>query len=209
MASPTRWTWVWVNSGSWWWTGVLWFMGSQRVGHDWATELNWTELSSQSKLFFFFYFLLSSSLPSLFAFLPFFHCFRFQDWQMYNCQQVANQNNEMTTFWVMKLLWILVETVWIATAHFTPLPSYLSSHTSCFFINCNQYPVLVAHCRRCLGKLELSPSPILPHLLFPSHHTILYFSFCFNKTEPLGEHIYTFSHSESWLVKVTLSSLAS
>ena len=46
MASPTRWTWVWVNSGSWWWTGrpgVLQFMGSQRVGHDWATELNWTE----------------------------------------------------------------------------------------------------------------------------------------------------------------------
>ena len=37
---------VWVNSGSWWWTGrpdVLRFMGSQRVGHDWATELNWTE----------------------------------------------------------------------------------------------------------------------------------------------------------------------
>ena len=34
--------WVWVNSGSWWWTGwpgVLQFMGSQRVGHDWATEL--------------------------------------------------------------------------------------------------------------------------------------------------------------------------
>ena len=44
MASPTRWTWVWVNSGSWWWTGrpgVLRFMGSQRVGHYWATELNW------------------------------------------------------------------------------------------------------------------------------------------------------------------------
>ena len=43
MASLTRWTWVWVNSGSWWWTGrpgVLKFMGSQRVGHDWATELN-------------------------------------------------------------------------------------------------------------------------------------------------------------------------
>ena len=42
IASPTRWTWVWVNSGSWWWTrrpGVLQFMGSQRVGHDWATEL--------------------------------------------------------------------------------------------------------------------------------------------------------------------------
>ena len=49
MASLTRWTWVWVNSGSWWWTGrpgVLQFMGSQRVGHDWVTELNWTEESS-------------------------------------------------------------------------------------------------------------------------------------------------------------------
>ena len=46
MASLTRWTWVWVNSGRWWWTGrpgVLWFMGSQRVRHDWVTELNWTE----------------------------------------------------------------------------------------------------------------------------------------------------------------------
>ena len=46
MASLTRWTWVWVNSGSWWWTGspgVLQFMGLQRVRHDWATELNWTE----------------------------------------------------------------------------------------------------------------------------------------------------------------------
>ena len=45
MASPTWWTWVWVNSRSWWWTGrpgVLRFMGSPRVGHDWATELNWT-----------------------------------------------------------------------------------------------------------------------------------------------------------------------
>ena len=45
MAWPTWWTWVWVNSRSWWWTGrpcVLWFMGLQRVGHDWATELNWS-----------------------------------------------------------------------------------------------------------------------------------------------------------------------
>ena len=41
MASPTHWTWIWVSSGSWWWTGrpgVLQSMGSQRVGHDWATE---------------------------------------------------------------------------------------------------------------------------------------------------------------------------
>ena len=45
MASPTQWTRVWVNSGSWWWTGrpgVLQSMGSQRVGHNWATEVNWT-----------------------------------------------------------------------------------------------------------------------------------------------------------------------
>ena len=42
MVSPTQWTWIWVNSGSWWWTGrpgVLQSMGLQRVGHDWATEL--------------------------------------------------------------------------------------------------------------------------------------------------------------------------
>jgi len=48
MVSPTRWTWIWVISGSWWWTGrpgMLQFMGSQRVRHDWATELNWTECS--------------------------------------------------------------------------------------------------------------------------------------------------------------------
>ena len=46
ISSLTWWTWVWANSGSWWWTGrpgVLPFMGSQRVGHDWATEVNWTD----------------------------------------------------------------------------------------------------------------------------------------------------------------------
>ena len=49
MASLTRWTWVWVNSGSWWWTGrpgVLWFTGSQGVRHDWATDLIWSDLIS-------------------------------------------------------------------------------------------------------------------------------------------------------------------
>ena len=43
MASPTQWTWVWVNSGSWWWTGrpdVLQSMASQKAGHNWATELS-------------------------------------------------------------------------------------------------------------------------------------------------------------------------
>ena len=49
MVSLTRWTWVWVNSRSWWWTGrpgMLQFMGSQRVRHDWVTELDWTEAYS-------------------------------------------------------------------------------------------------------------------------------------------------------------------
>ena len=44
MASPTQWTWVWVNFGSWWYTGrpgMLQSLGSQRVRHDWTTELNW------------------------------------------------------------------------------------------------------------------------------------------------------------------------
>ena len=48
MASPTGWKWVLVSSGSWWWTGkpeVLQSIRSQRVGHNWATELNWTELN--------------------------------------------------------------------------------------------------------------------------------------------------------------------
>ena len=43
ITSPTQWTWVWVNSRSWWWTGRLWFLGSQRVRHNLTTELNWTE----------------------------------------------------------------------------------------------------------------------------------------------------------------------
>ena len=45
-ASLTRWPWVWINSRSWWWTGrpgMLRSMGSQRVRHDWATELSWTK----------------------------------------------------------------------------------------------------------------------------------------------------------------------
>ena len=47
MASLTQWTWIWVNSGSWWWTGrpgMLQSMRSQRVGHSWVTELRWTDL---------------------------------------------------------------------------------------------------------------------------------------------------------------------
>ena len=65
MASPTWWTWVWVNSRSWRRTGrpgMLQFMGSQRVRHDWVTELNWiwAIVSSQSC----FWWLYRTSLPS-------------------------------------------------------------------------------------------------------------------------------------------------
>ena len=70
MASPTRWTWVWVKSGNWWWTGrpgVLQFMGLQRVWHNWGlaccdswgrkesdtTErLNWTECYCISNMWY-------------------------------------------------------------------------------------------------------------------------------------------------------------
>ena len=49
MASPTQWTWVWVDSGSWWWTGrpgVLQSMGLQRVTQDWSNDRSdWTELN--------------------------------------------------------------------------------------------------------------------------------------------------------------------
>ena len=58
MASLTQWTWVWVTSGSWWWTGrpgVLRFMGSQRIGHNWATELNWLNWDVFLELSYFFY----------------------------------------------------------------------------------------------------------------------------------------------------------
>ena len=52
MASLTQWTWVWVNSQSWWWTGrpdVLQSMGSWRVGHDWVIELDWTDKWKKEK----------------------------------------------------------------------------------------------------------------------------------------------------------------
>ena len=64
MASPTRWTWVWVNSRSWWWTvrpGVLRFMGSLRVGHEWATELNWTETNRINAFKFNYYWELANN----------------------------------------------------------------------------------------------------------------------------------------------------
>ena len=75
MASLTRWTWVWVDSGSWWWTGspgVLRFMGLQRVRHDWATELNLTtwKISTPNRIGFMKKFL-NSLKASSFLFIYF------------------------------------------------------------------------------------------------------------------------------------------
>ena len=62
MASPTQWTWVWVDSGSWWWTGrpgILQSVGSWRGRHYWVTELNWVQWRNLSFLTVLF-----SSLPN-------------------------------------------------------------------------------------------------------------------------------------------------
>ena len=83
MTSPTRWTWVWVNSGSWWWTGrpgVLRFVGSQRVRHDWATELtDWCWIFNLRVLCcfhsFFVFSFFSLNLIHSFLFLISIHCF--------------------------------------------------------------------------------------------------------------------------------------
>ena len=67
MASQTQWTWVWVESRNWCWTGrpgMLQFMGSQRVGHDSASELNWLDhrkkQESFRKILFLLYWLCQS-----------------------------------------------------------------------------------------------------------------------------------------------------
>ena len=68
MASLTWWTWVSVNSRSWWWTGrpgVLRFMGLQRVRHDWMTELIWSDLICHEVM---------GPAAMIFVFWTFFHC---------------------------------------------------------------------------------------------------------------------------------------
>ena len=73
MASLTRWTRVCVEPGSWWWArrpGLLQFLGSQRVGHEWATELNWTELTIDCGYIWFYCFCLFTFPPFLCLSLP-------------------------------------------------------------------------------------------------------------------------------------------
>ena len=65
MVSQTWWTWIWVSSGIFWWTGrpgVLWSMGSQRVRHNWATEVNWAVLVKDTTICFGYY-SVSSLIP--------------------------------------------------------------------------------------------------------------------------------------------------
>ena len=85
MASLTWWTCVWVNSGSWWWIGrpgMLRFMGSQRVGHDWVTELNWSLWSQLFLCWIFFIFHIYHLLVTLIS-LPFSSAFMLINWSLY------------------------------------------------------------------------------------------------------------------------------
>ena len=85
MASPTRWTQLWASSRSWWWTGrpgVLQFMGSQRVRHDWAAELNWAEQPQ-----------LSTQLPLLLTLDPFkmrLTMLQISQWNLVNCSKILS-----------------------------------------------------------------------------------------------------------------------
>ena len=91
MASPTWWTWVWVNSGSWWWTGrpgVLQFMGLQRVGHDWAAEL--TESNSTAKKCAVMWFLLIWEYHT--------YCPQWNGWWVAVASAIEAESGETDTF---------------------------------------------------------------------------------------------------------------
>ena len=99
MTSPTWWTWVWVNSGSWWWTGrpgVLWFMGSKRVRHNWENELNWTE-----HLFIIF---LASGVFYISAYFQFLFCMTFFKVHGSKCKLQKLCTLECPCYWLMPLV---------------------------------------------------------------------------------------------------------
>ena len=77
MASLTQWIWVWVDSDSWWWTerpGLLLFIGLQRVGHDWVTELNWIDCVRKCSSFILLQVVYQFSQHHLLKRLSFLHC---------------------------------------------------------------------------------------------------------------------------------------
>ena len=101
MASLTRWTWVSVNSRSWWWTGrpgVLQFMWSQRVGHDWATDLIWSDLMGPDATILVFWMLNFKPTFSFFSFSVLGHCF--QTLEEKTCIQLRLGNTRLNTWWV-------------------------------------------------------------------------------------------------------------
>ena len=107
MASLTQWTWVWVNSGSWWWIGrpgVLWSMGSQRVGHNWVTELNWTELNTVLVFFFLAYFTLYNRLQFHPSHQNWFKCILFNGWVILHCVYVPWLSYPFICWWTSRLL---------------------------------------------------------------------------------------------------------
>ena len=103
MASSTRWTWVWVNSGSWWWTGrpgVLWFMGvakSQTPLGD-RTELNWTQKILQRNLQGYFW----SSNNKVTATLYF----------IYSIFQMNIQTAQTCQYHIFWSLWLFLGSCW-------------------------------------------------------------------------------------------------
>ena len=121
MASSTQRTWVWVDSGSWWWTGrpgVLWLMGSQRVGHDWVTELNWRWLPVD---------IVTDGYP----FLKEYFYWRFIDLQ--SCVSGAQQSDSVT--YIFNLFQIL--SLQVIIEYWVELPMlYRRSFSAIYFIYC-------------------------------------------------------------------------
>ena len=131
MASPTQWTLVWVDSGSWWWTGrpgVLQFMGLQRVGYDW---LNWTELEVKKEKIN----LIGSweNMP-LFSLLLWF-IFGFTIYLVYNIITSSHQISKPLVYWLV-FIGYLTFYLWSSfLTHLFPKSHYaLVSITSVIFL---------------------------------------------------------------------------
>ena len=109
MASLMRWKRVWICSGSWWWTGkpdVLYSMGSQRVGHDWVTELNWLNTiiicySSPTTLIY--------KTEIFHVILLTFYNFQLSQWEFHGGKKILqsqhSSHNTVLILWLSLLLW--------------------------------------------------------------------------------------------------------